>query len=400
MLRLLRNAKLHLNSVTIHEAVRRSDAPALARHLVLNTDVNVHDKWGMTPLHIAAEKGDARLIQILLGMGADPTLCTTSESGWIPPLVVAASHGHLECLGLLVNARALVNAKDRWGNTGILKACSDGHSDCVLSLLKFGADPTTPNHFGATCLHTCASLGLHDILTSLLKSGYYDVTSEEVQSALITGASMGFHQCAGTLLKAGCSPNGKGSHEEEPRALFFALTFCAGDYEEEPHEGEKMEKKTDATKCVRLLIIAGARITTPCLELLSEVMCQNEGKYFDIAVEVLSSTPLNLNHGSRSSVEYNAIAKVLNQLPSLGDDQQCKLIDTSFKLGFKADEEILNSLQGQINECNFLSLKEFSEAKPLSLQDLSCLAIRSMLKPNVATAVQSLSLPVMLKNRL
>ena len=397
MLRLLRDAKLRLNYVTIHEAVRQSDAPALARHLVLNTDVNVHDKWGMTPLHIASEKGNARLVRILLGMGADPTLCTTSEPGWIPPLVVATSHGHFECLDSLVNAGALVNAEDRWGNTAVLKACSGGHYDCVSSLLRFGADPTTPNHFGATCLHACASLGFHDILTSLLNSGCYDVTSEEVQSALITAASRGFHQCVETLLKAGCSPNRKGSHEEEPQTLFFALTYCAGDDEEEPDEGERMERKTDATKCVHLLINAGSRITTHCLELLSEVMCQNEGKYFDTAIEVLSSMSLNLNQGNRSSLEYNAIAKLLNQLPSLGDDQQCKLIDTSFKLGFKADGEILNSLQDKINERNFLSLKEFSEAKPLSLQDLSRLAIRSMLKPNVATAVQSLPLPVMLK---
>ena len=398
---ILLNAKLHLNNVTIHEAVRQSDAPALARHLVINTDVNIHDKWGMTPLHIAAEKGDARLVQILFGMGADPTLCTTSESGWIPPLVVAASHGHSECLGLLVDAGALVNAEDRWGNTAILKACSGGHSDCVSSLLRFGADPTIPNHWGATCIHTCATLGFHDILTSLLTLGYYDVTSEEVQSALITAASKGFHKCVDTFLRAGCSPNGKGSQEEEPQALFFALTCCAGDDEEESDEEERTDRKTDAAKCVQLLINAGARISTHCLELLSEVICQNERKYFDTAIEVLSSMTLNLNQGSRSSLEYNAIAKLLNQLPNLSDDQQCRLIATCLKLGFKADEEILNSLQGQINECNFLSLKQFnSAAKPLSLQDLSRLAIRSMLKPNVTFAGQSLPLPVMLKNRL
>ena len=398
---LLRNAKLHLKNVTIHEAVRQSDAPALARHLVLNTVVNVHDKWGMTPLHISAEKGDARLLQILFGMGADPTLCTTPESGCMPPLMMAASHGHLECLSLLVDAGALVNAEDRWGNTAILKACSGGHSDCVSSLLKFGADPTIPNHWGATCIHTSATLGFNDILTSLLMSGYYDVTSEEVQSALITAASKGFHRCIDTLLRAGCSPNGKGGQEEEPQALFFGLTCCAGDDEEESDEEESMEKKTDAAKCVRLLINAGSRITTHCLEILSEVMCQNERKYFDTAIEVLTSLTLNMNQGSRSSLQYNAIAKLLNQLPSLGDNQQCKLIDTSFKLGLKADEEILNSLQGQINECNFLSLKEFNPAsKPLSLQDLSRLSIRSLLKPNVTFTLQSLPLPVMLKNRL
>ena len=397
----LGNARLHLRNISIHEAIRRSDARALARHLVANTETNIHDKWGLTPLHIAAEKGDARLVQILLGMKADPGLCSTIESGWIPPLMVAASHGHLEILDLLLEAGAPVDATDRWGNTAILKACSGGHFDCVAKLLKKEADPTIANHWIATCLETCASLGFSDILSFLLSFGHFDATSNIVQSALTTAASKGYHQCVEVLLNFGCPPSMKNCCEV-PEALFLALTCCAGDVDEDDNEGTEegvVENKKDAARCVTLLINAGARVTTTCLDLLHEVMCQNEGKYLDTTIEVLSATTLKFNRRSRFSVEYNAISQLILQLGGLSDEKQNDLINAVLKLDYKPTAEILTAIQDSISESNFAMLKE-SGKEPATLQNLSKLFIRSILKPNVIFAAQSLPLPVMMKKCL
>ena len=233
----LRNARFQVRNISIHEAIRRSEAPSLARHLVAKSEVNIHDKWGLTPLHIATEKGDARLVQILLGMGADPEFCSSIQSGWIPPILVAASHGHLESLDLLLEAGAPVDATDRWGNTAILKACSGTHFDCVSSLVRRDADPTIPNHWSATCLNTSAILGFSDILSTLLASGHFDVTSTDVQSALATAAAKAYHKCVEVLLNSGCPPNMK-NNGEVPEALFLALACCAGDEE----EGRKVKR--------------------------------------------------------------------------------------------------------------------------------------------------------------
>ena len=389
--------------VTIHEAVRRSDGAALARHLVLNTDVNARDQWGFTALHLATEKGDARLVQILLGMGAYPEMCSTLASGCLPPLVMAATYGYADCLALILSAGVPVNASDRWGNTALLKACSGGHLECTDILLQNGADPTIPNDWGATCLHACVSLGFHDIMTSLLSSRHYDVTADETQSALTTAASKGYHQCVQVLLRAGCPPGGemRNTEPQTPQALFCALAFCASDnYDNE--DNEHFGEKINGAKCVTLLLESGAEVTTMCLELLPEVATQNEGSHVTTVTGVLSAAKLDLSKAERDSIESKVMEQLLLQLDCIpGQKRPPELIDAILNLGYRPPMSVISHLQaqeGMVDRDLLLALQE-ARVQPSSLQLLCSLAVRSTLQRNVTFATQFLPLPNALKSR-
>jgi len=77
-------------------------------------DVDMHPAGSHTPLCLAAERGDARLIQQLLHWGADPNLPGRKEAR---PLLVAAMAGHEKVIKLLLRiscappeAKAVANA--------------------------------------------------------------------------------------------------------------------------------------------------------------------------------------------------------------------------------------------------------------------------------------------------
>jgi len=63
----------------LHAACARDDealACALVRLLMaFGANPNVHQQAGWTPLHAAAHRDQARLVDVLLGAGADPSLC-------------------------------------------------------------------------------------------------------------------------------------------------------------------------------------------------------------------------------------------------------------------------------------------------------------------------------------
>ena len=89
---------------------------------------------GNTPLHRAAERGDATVLQLLLADHRVDVNCSNSDG--LTPLHVAACQGHTEVLQLLLADRRLeVNSSDRRGCTPLYGAAHLGHSKVVRLLL-------------------------------------------------------------------------------------------------------------------------------------------------------------------------------------------------------------------------------------------------------------------------
>lgn len=85
-------------TTNVIDVVKERDADALASLLAAGADVNVRDEHGWTALCWAAGGGDARLIDMLLERGADPTL-TGSDAR--TPLMIARAAGRREAAALL-----------------------------------------------------------------------------------------------------------------------------------------------------------------------------------------------------------------------------------------------------------------------------------------------------------
>ena len=101
---------------------------------------------GWTPLHGAADFGaDIATVQILLDRGAEPN--KTDKYG-ITPLHLAAINGPKEMSQALLNAGADPNMVDDEGMTPLHKAAIWGKRDVYQVLLDGGGDPHRADIFG------------------------------------------------------------------------------------------------------------------------------------------------------------------------------------------------------------------------------------------------------------
>ncbi|CAG0895971.1 unnamed protein product, partial [Cyprideis torosa] len=117
--------------------------------------INAQDNWGATPLHLAAVKGDAASLEVLVGEGrADPWI--KAENGWLP-IHEAAWCGQPEAVRFFLKYNAshpergdMLNERDNYGRTPLPHAVQMGHVECVRLLLEAGADVTIANEKGNT----------------------------------------------------------------------------------------------------------------------------------------------------------------------------------------------------------------------------------------------------------
>lgn len=90
-----------------------------------------------TPLHDAAQSGNAATLRALLDNGHDPNV---KNGAGQTPLHLAAGEGHLDCMTLLIEHGAKVNARNRDLRTPLHRAAWRGRNEAVRLLLAAGAD--------------------------------------------------------------------------------------------------------------------------------------------------------------------------------------------------------------------------------------------------------------------
>ncbi|MBC8139672.1 MAG: ankyrin repeat domain-containing protein, partial [Fibrella sp.] len=118
---------------------------------------NRRARW-VTPLVLAASRGHAPLVQVLLEHGARPHM-RHPKGDRFSALVAAAGYGSIECVRLLLDAGESPNAADvpagnRDGFTALMAAVGFGHIDIVRLLLSRGADQTLRDSTGGCALST------------------------------------------------------------------------------------------------------------------------------------------------------------------------------------------------------------------------------------------------------
>jgi uncharacterized protein len=122
----------------VADAAQAGDKAAVRALLKQAADVNAAQGDGMTALHWAAMKNDADLAQTLLYASAN--VKATTRIGAYTPLILAAQQGNAEVMEPLIKAGADVNAKTGNGTTPLMFAAASGNADAVKVLLDRGAD--------------------------------------------------------------------------------------------------------------------------------------------------------------------------------------------------------------------------------------------------------------------
>jgi len=183
---------------------------------ILTTDIpimqlkrlNVHDKDGNTPLHLAAAAGNTNTVHFLLSAGSDLESCNTHGEY---PLTLAARYGRNDTVSLLLQSCSAVECEEimtsaltaaivagQVDTTALLLgsgavvsggenekpihvASRMGHKEIVTLLLHYGASLTSLTQSGNTALHLASEeghLSLVMYLVELQRDGLYSLNYE------------------------------------------------------------------------------------------------------------------------------------------------------------------------------------------------------------------------------
>ncbi|KAH8593580.1 ankyrin repeat-containing domain protein [Bisporella sp. PMI_857] len=139
--------KLHVKNIdnsldrALHIACSKPDTELelIEKLLELGASPNAEDLYKMAPLHIAADKGFTKAIDILLKYGADIEKVGQLH---LRPLIMAAKAGHLETTKFLVEKGADINEgpMPSIGHNALGLSCLKGQIEVVKWLLDNGAD--------------------------------------------------------------------------------------------------------------------------------------------------------------------------------------------------------------------------------------------------------------------
>ena len=193
--------------VALSEAIADNDIQRVRELLRDGHDPNqrTNDDDGYTPLHIAAEYGNALLIEMLALAGGDIEARVGSLS--VSPLQVAITSNQTAAAIALLNLGADPGAVNSHGTSCIETAICNGNARLVLALVKRGASVSSINANGWTSLHLAAGLNNPTAIAILVRFGA-DTNTRDVDddTPLITSCAMGSVDCVQQLLAGGADP--------------------------------------------------------------------------------------------------------------------------------------------------------------------------------------------------
>lgn len=216
----------------IFYAARKGDATALLSLLGNGANPDVYDEeedyLGRLPLSIAAKHGHLECIKILLQHGAD---VNDTDAEMDAAITLAAAGGHTECVRFLLQNGADVNHHSVNG-TPLIRAVFSGNIECVKMLLDAGAEANHAVSYGLTALKAAVSEGDIPCTELLIKHGAI-VTEidglgfDEMMCAVLHG----HEECAVLLTAVGGNPKYLGQRE---KLLQYEQAWLSCEYDDLP----------------------------------------------------------------------------------------------------------------------------------------------------------------------
>ena len=167
----LRNAVKNRDIVVIHEMLKIPDI-----------DVNLPDDRGRTCLHFAASYGQKKIVESLLERGALVNARTypnrmgdsrviTGKDNWATPLHIAAGRGVANTVGLLLKHGADLHATNDYGYKAFYIAAQGGHAHVMKVLFEHGSEVSESPEGRGLALLTNVKREYKDVIRLLLENG-------------------------------------------------------------------------------------------------------------------------------------------------------------------------------------------------------------------------------------
>ena len=374
--------------------------------LTYGADPCQFDSSGHNALHLAAQLGRRSMLPKLLAVGARPNdPCATGEKS--NPLILAASHGHSECIKVLVSAGGMVDLPDAWGNSALLKAISSDHEECVRTLLEQGSNVNARNRSGTSALQNAIIRGNHSVIEHLLdkKCSVSDYSNDlpPLHAATLNGCK----GCVELVLAAGMSTECVDNHRRT------ALYVAVADQPNVDHYYRYYPLKENAKRiqCARFLVQKGTnvgkiwktkfwntRYRSPEQMALYRLCIRAYGFYRVSAFvlrDIFNKATLS---GCMDTVKL--VASVGYRFSDADLEHIGRTIESSNKCAcahFEEDDKYQSCFIPHEDMMNWIN---HLRSRPRSLKDLCRLKLRASMTNNVFIHVGRLSIPDNLKSYL
>lgn len=143
-----------LRWTNLFRAIAFESVEDVERCLAEESDVSYKDRFGRTPLLLAAIIGDVEKAKLLHAAGAN---LEERARGGDTALMHCVASDNIEMLQWLVEHGADIEAVDDSGSSALMLAAQAGASDCVRLLLERGANPSRKNEYNDNAISMASS---------------------------------------------------------------------------------------------------------------------------------------------------------------------------------------------------------------------------------------------------
>ncbi len=195
-----------IDATALHAAVYSGSAECVRFLLGTGGNVNEYDDSGRCALHIAADLGNTEILRVLL---SDDRLKVNAKrrSDRLSALHFASENGYPDCMKMLLEHGADVNAVCARGRTSLHLTCKLSYADCVQLLLDHGANVDLQDNEGRTALHRAINKcpWSMDIVSMLVEQGKANTSIGDNfgYTALHIAALEELEQCVNYLIQNG-----------------------------------------------------------------------------------------------------------------------------------------------------------------------------------------------------
>ena len=153
----------------LHWAVQHDDVEMVDLLLKAGADAKTANRYGATSLYVACQNGNAAVVERLLKAGADANAALPEGE---TALMTAARTGKVETVKLLLAHGATASAQEKWrGQTALMWAAAENHTGVVQTLIEAGADLKVRSNGGFTPLLFAVRAGRLETVRELLAKG-------------------------------------------------------------------------------------------------------------------------------------------------------------------------------------------------------------------------------------